>query len=322
MKISKYIGLALCCGMFASCEMKETPVPLPPAGEAENAEVNMGSNYASQIFFDLETGKAVSQNLKADWDLGFEADAEGFHIVMNTGKSMFSYNAGTNNFETADTAGKMAVKLYDVPSGNLDSTAIGDWRTAKNVYFIDRGYDASANHIGYKKIQFLNVDAHSFEFKMSDLNGDNLVQKKIDKDSNYNFVFLSMTTGNTAKVEPPKKDWDIVFTQYTYIFFEPEFMPYLVTGCLLNRYNTTGAKDSLVTFASIDLAKAEETTLSKSIDVIGYDWKTFNGTKYSVNSAMNYVIKNRHGNYYKLHFLDFYSPTGEKGNPVFEFQKL
>jgi len=314
--------VVVCCGLFASCEMKETPVPPLPPGEAVTSDVSMGGSYAYQVFFDLETNTAVSKNQKVDWDLGFEASAEGFHVVLNTGKSMFAYDSGTSDFNAADSAGKKVHKLYDVSSGNLDSTAIGDWRTDKHVFFIDRGYDPNANALGFKKIQVLSVDDHTYQVKMSNLDGSGLVEKTLEKDSAYNFMFLSLESGNLATVEPPKTKWDIAFTQYTTIFYDPDFLPYLVTGCLINRYHTSAAADSVTAFGSIDQAAASGLTFATTIDVIGYDWKTFDGTRYTVNPAKNYVIKNRNGYYYKLHFLDFYGVTGEKGNPVFEFQRL
>lgn len=320
----QWIGFAWTMALLHSCDIKEKGLPKPVVvpSDAVITQVSMGATYQYQIFYDLEGNRVVSQNLKVAWDLGFEASADGFHIILNTGKSMFAYNSGSSNFETADTAGKLNQMLYDVPSGNPDSTAIGDWRVAKNVFFIDRGYDASGNHLGYKKVQFLSVDANAYDIEMADLNGANNIQKTISKDSAYNYVSLSFTTGEVVTVEPVKTSWDIVFTQYTHIFYEPAFTPYLVTGCLLNRYKTSAAKDTVTAFNVIDLAFAQKAALNISINEIGYDWKTFNGTKYTTNPNWIYLIKNRSGNYFKLHFLDFYNATGEKGNPLFEFQKL
>ena len=321
---AKWLLLAILIGSLCSCEVAEKgiPKPVPAPTNAVTSQVSMGATYDYQIYYDLETNKAVSQNLKSIWDVAFEASSDGFHVILNTSKSMFAHNSGTNNFDAADTAGKLNTLLYDASSGNLDSTAIGDWRSAKNVYFIDLGYDASGNHLGYKKLQILSSDATSYEVKMASLDGSDMIQKVVTKDSNYNFMFMSLTGGTMVTVEPPKNTWDLAFTQYVTIFYDPGLLPYLVTGCLLNHYQTSGAKDSLIAFDSVNLNFVQSDTLSKTIDVIGYDWKTYNGTKYTTNSAMIYFIKNRNGHYFKLHFLDFYNQSGEKGNPMFEFQQL
>lgn len=320
---AKYLLLVMLVGTLYSCEKAETGIPRPvqQPTAAVSAQVSMGSSYQYQIYYDLETNTAVSQNTKFSWDVGFEASADGYRVILNDSKSSFAYNSGTNNFETADTAGHIKTLLYDVSSGNLDSTAIGDWRTDKNVFFINLGKDANGLNLGYKKLQILSVSDTSYEIKMASLDGSNLVQKVIKKDSAYNFMFVTLSTGDLISVEPPKDAWDVVFTQYTTIFYDPEFLPYSVTGCLLNRYQTTGAKDSLTDFATIDLDFVKKATLTSAIDIVGYDWKTYNGV-YTTNPKMIYFIKNRHGIYFKLHFLDFYNQAKEKGNPSFEFQQL
>lgn len=144
----------------------------------------------------------------------------------------------------------------------------------------------------------------------------------VPKDSLYNFSFLSLSgAGAVISVEPPKHDWDLVFSQYTYIFHDP-FQPYLVTGCLLNRYQTTAARDTLSTFSDITFQSLGTFNLVNSIDIIGYDWKAFDGVSYITDPMINYIILDQHGYYYKLHFLDFYDAGGVKGNPKWEFQRL
>lgn len=321
-----YIGcFSFLAAALSSCEIEEKAVPKPIVKPGvENNEVAMGNNYKYQIFFDLETNKAVAQNAKKIWDLGFECGADGFHVVLNSSKSMFAYNTHVTDFASlTDTAGKLGAKHWDVSSGDLDSTAIGDWRSAGEVYVIDRGYDEDANQQGYKKVQFMQVDATTYRIKMADINGSNLLEKTVTKNDDYNFIFISLTDGETVTVEPPKDTWDIVFTQYTHVFEEESGpLPYLVTGCLLNRYKTAAIKDTTNTFSNISLEIAEGTTFSEAVNTIGYDWKTYTGSTYVVNKDWNYVIKNRKGFYYKMHFISFFNTSGEKGSPSFEYQKL
>jgi hypothetical protein len=134
---------------------------------------------------------------------------------------------------------------------------------------------------------------------------------------------MSLSDGQTVAVEPPKDTWDIAFTQYTHVFEEESGpLPYLVTGCLLNRYKTVAIKDTVNIFSDISLAGAESATFSNAINTIGYDWKTYTGSTYVVNKSWNYVIRNRNGFYYKMHFISFFNTSGEKGSPSFEYQQL
>ncbi len=283
----------------------------------------MESNYKWQFFYDLKTNTVVGQNLKTVWDLGFETSANGYRIILNTSKAMFVRNTGIVNFSgVSDTTDFATNKRWDEASGSLDSTAIGDWRNANNVYVIDRGYNETGVHQGFQKIQFQSVNENKYVVRFSQLNGTGDITMQIDKDSVYNFAFLSFTTGNTIIVEPPKVTWDLEFTQYTHIFYDPPVTPYLVTGCLLNRFNTTAKKDSLLTFSEINFSTVENFILSSNINTIGYDWKIFANGTYITHTHLNYIIKDSEGFYYKLHFIDFYNNSGAKGNPKWEFQQL
>jgi hypothetical protein len=236
---------------------------------------------------------------------------------------MFARNTGSTDFSAVtDTNGFELNKSWDVPSGNLDSTAIGDWRNKNEVYLIDRGYTETGAHLGFRKIQFLSLDASKFTIRFAELNGNGETTLEIPKDSVYNFTFFTFSGGGkTLIVEPPKKDWDLVFTQYTHIFYDP-FTPYLVTGCLLNRYNTTAVRDHSTNFHEINFEAISRNIFSNHINTIGYEWKSFNGTTYITHPELNYLIKDQDGFYYKLHFIDFYSSTGIKGNPTWEYQEL
>ncbi len=324
MILSKYtLIISACLFLLFSCKKEELPVPAHDPGNVTTATVNMESNYKWQLFYDLKTNTVVGQNLKTSWDLGFEATSSGYRIILNTSKAMFARNTGNTDFTAiTDTIGFAVNKKWDEASGNLDSTAIGDWRTTNNVYVIDRGYNETGVHQGFRKIQFQTEDANKYIVRFSQLNGTGDVTLQINKDSTYNFQFLSFNTSNVLIVEPPKATWDLEFTQYTHIFYDIPPIPYLVTGCLLNRHNTTAIMDSLVTFASIDLPSAENYILSPNINTIGYNWKTYTGGVFVTRPQMNYIIKDSEGFFYKLHFIDFYNDSGIKGNPKWEFQQL
>jgi hypothetical protein len=307
-----------------SCKKDELPVPAHNPGNVVTATVNMESNYKWQLFYNLKTNTVVSQNLKTTWDLGFETTENGYRIILNTSKAMFVRNTNNINFTSInDTLGFSANKKWDEASGNLDSTAIGDWRNTNIAYIIDRGYDESGVHQGFRKIQFQLVDANKYLVRFSKLNGTEDVTLQINKDSTYNFTFLSFNSNNTIIVEPPKSTWDLEFTQYTHIFYdEIPVKPYLVTGCLLNRYKTSAKMDSLNSFAAINLTYAQNYILSPNINTVGYNWKTYINGTYITNTKMNYIVKSNEDLYYKLHFIDFFNNSGVKGSPKWEFQKL
>lgn len=308
--------------ILSSCVKEELPVPKHDPGNVITNTVNMGSNYKWQVYFNLKNNTVVGENLKTIWDLGFETSSDGYRIILNSSKAMYAAKINQTDFNlVTDTVGFSAIKDFDSPTGNMEQTAIGDWRLIPNqVYLIDRGYNELGSHQGFRKIVFQSVDDYSYTVRFSQLNGSGETTLQIPKNNNYNFTFLSFTTSSTVMVEPPKKDWDIVFTQY----LEELSTPYLVAGCLLNRYKTTAKADSITTFNSINYDFAFCQLLSSNSNVIGYDWKEYNFTtsSYLVFPNKNYIIQDQNGFYYKLHFIEFYNNSGIKGNPTFEFQEL
>ncbi len=74
---------------LSSCKKDELPVPKHLAGNVITSTANLESTYKWQIYYDLETNTVVGQNPKALWDLGFETSTDGFHVILNTSKTMF-----------------------------------------------------------------------------------------------------------------------------------------------------------------------------------------------------------------------------------------
>lgn len=320
----KVTFIALISILLFSCERKETPVPAYNRGNAITAVAEMGPDYKYQVWFNLDRNQVVSTNQKTAWDLGFECNGSGFHIVLNTSKSMRAYRTDfTDLTQVNDTAGLGTHGTCDDPGGNLDSTAIGNWQTG-NVYVINRGYNELAQQQGYYKLKINSVSATEYTIEYADLyGGSGNFTATVTKDVTRSFVHYSLGTHARVPVEPAKDDFDLCFTQYTHIFYSP-FQYYLVTGALINRYNTRVASIPGKYFNDITLADTTTHAFSVAQNAIGYDWKTYTiaTNVYTVDVNKCYIIGTSQGFYYKLHFIDFYNSLGVKGYPKFEYQKL
>ena len=321
MKVKNIIYILSLSTIYISCLKEEIPIE-PQIRTANVSQVNMGSDYGLQIYFNLENNSIVKQNIKTDWDIAFESSIDGWHIILNSSVASSVANTENTNFNSViDTTGTNW--KWDVPNGNLDSTAIGDYRNNNEVYIINRGYDINGNLIGFKKITFDNISGNEYEIHYADLDGNNENSIIIPKDSSVNFIGFSFTTNSIVDIEPNKENWDLLFTQYTHIFQNP-LMPYLVTGVIINRNNTSISSDNVNVYDEINSSNIDSYVFNNEIDFIGYDWKTydFNSGNYVVDQNSNYIIKTNVGFYYKLHFIDFYDDAGLKGSPKFEYQKL
>jgi hypothetical protein len=320
-----FLTLFIAVLFLSSCEKDELPVPPHPPGNILTEQVEMGAYYPDQIWFDIETGTEVSRNHKNDWDLAFECNNPGWRITLNSASNAFIAPTGKIDINTViDTVG--LVWQWGASSGNLDSTAIGDWKTTPQIYVLDRGKNELGGHLGFTKLMIDSVNTDDFFFRFSDLTGNTWTSATVSKDSSYIFSYFSLKSGGQqVTIAPPKKDWDIVFTQYTHTFHDMNPpVSYLVTGVLLNPYLTYSAKCFDKEFSKITNNDILNYTFNNKQDNIGYDWKFYDFSQgyYVTLTKKNYIFKSHSGKMYKIHFLDWYNTKGEKGSPTFEYSEL
>lgn len=316
----KKVLLIVLIPILGSCFKKEIPVE-KPASDATTVQVELGGNYANQIYYDLETNSVLRQNNREVWDLAFEAGDNGFHILLNESRIMAAALSNETDI-TALTSDAGLTYTWDFHTGNLDSTAIGDWQSLGKVYAIDLGTGLSGANLGKKKLKVISVNTTEYQIQFADLNSSTIQTFTIPKSTTAGFTYFSMSgSGSLKDIEPDKGTWDLVFTAYCHVF--DIHTPYSVVGVLSNRYGVK-VQEVSVPFDEMKYSDIVESTFEDRINVIGYDWKTYNfdnGT-YVVNSNRTFVVKTVLGRYYKLRFVDYYDQNGVKGAPKFELQEL
>lgn len=320
--VRKAFCLLLAFPLLTACEQEELPGPVYDRGDVSTAQVAMGPTYKQQIWFDLGTNRVVKTNARTDWDLAFDCGPDGPWVYLNSSLVMQAAVTNTTDFNAVKSAAGLTFNV-DAPSGNRDSLAIGDWRQHGKVFIIDRGYNENGSALGFRKIQLLGLKNGVFSLRYANLNGTGEDTAYIAKDAAYNTTAFSFTTRQAVQIEPPKTDYDLCFTVYTHVFYNP-YMLYSVNGVLLNPYQTEAARAPETDFTAVTAATMAQYTYSSAKNYIGYSWKDyiFADNRYVVNPLKNYVVKDSEGFYYKLHFTGFYDDQGQKGAPKFEFRKL
>lgn len=331
MKLVPYILISALSLSFVSCEKEESPVTLPPATGAQHGRVNMGEDYTTQVFWDLETNAVVKSSSGEAWDLSFEASTDGYRVSMNGGKGINLYNTHTTDFGavTALPPGMKETSWgYDDSKGQPSGNYIGNWWTAATQTAAEEVFIAKVGDFDYFKFQPLTVSDAAYTFKVSRLEEAAGTVVTLLKEAGFNKVYYSFEKGPVAQLDPPQAAWDLVFTRYRYIYRDylgPGLdFPYMISGALLNPYKVTAGADSNVNFGDANLARAEAATFTNNTDAIGgFSWKTYDFDKgrYIINPRIVYYIRNRNGKLFKMHFLDFYL-NGVKGNPSFETERL
>lgn len=306
--------------VLGSCFKKEIPVDKPVSG-AETSQVVIGSDYANQIYYDLETNSIIRQNNREVWDLAFEAGDNGFHVLLNGSKIMAAALSSETDM-TALTSDAGLTYGWDYPSGDWDSTVLNNWQSVGKVYAIDLGLSVTGVSLGKKKLKIVSVSDTEYQIQFADLSSTSIQTATIPKSATAGFTYFSMSgNGSVIDLEPNKETWDLLFTNYCHVF--DSHTPYSVVGILSNRY---GVKVQEVTtpFASLKYSDIVEANFEDRLDVIGYDWKTydFDNGNYIIGSNRTFVVKTINGRYFKMRFIDFYDDNGVKGAPKFELQEL
>lgn len=325
--------------VLSSCFKEDEKITLVRPGDVSIRVIEMLPDYSIQTYFNLSSGEVVSANPKDSWDIGLTCGQDDFTLLLNTARFIKIAHTESDNFDVTYTTDGF-VWQFDESTGNPLGNAIGKWwdSTAtgpvsrREVLLVDRGIDADGLPAGYIKIQpLLNPSTGEVSIRIANLNGSDERTFSFTKVDGLRYVAMSFENGqNAVQPEPPKTDWDLLFTQYTTLLFTDtgEPYPYLVTGVLINDTIVSAVMDSITPFESIDRYYTENLVLSKQRDVIGYNWKKIVGdveigdVSYLPILKMVYIIKNSDGDFFKLRFVDFYNELGQKGYPTFEYQKL
>ena len=308
--------------LFFSCEKEELAILPHLPGNILSKEIELGIDYRNQVFYDLGSNSVMSNNLKTDWDLGFQSSNDGFHIILNS--STYSSLAHVDNSLFSDSISTSNLSwTWDNPSGNLDSTAFGDYREKSGFFVIDRGYNINASLRGFKKISIDSITSEFYQISYANLDNSDFNSVKVFKNPQVNFTSFSFSQNDVVNIQPLTDDWDLIFTQYTHLFDDPTTPAYLVTGVLSN-YDVMVAKDTSYSFDEITYDMLSNFNFNSDCDAIGYNWKdySFDLGSYTINSSINYILKDKQQKYFKLRFTDFYNSDGDKGYPTFELQEL
>ncbi len=323
MRTLHVIPLIAISAMQSSCMKEELPVPAHPRGDAREIQVCMGPGYQNQLWLRLTTGEVISANPKTAWELSFECAPEGWRIRLNGSRLMTAWDIGPVDIaQPSDTSGMHLWRRIDAPSGDPDSTAFGDWRGMNHVYVVDLGYNSLGQQLGFRKVRPLSVDAATYVIQVAHLDGSGMQTITVGKDPARNDAHFSFANG-VVTIAPPRGDWDLVFTQYTHQFYEP-FLPYIVSGVLIDGGSTRVARIPSASFELVTLSDTLSNPFSQERDAIGFDWKeySFDTGSYNVDADIVYIIEDATGFFHKLHFLDFYNELGQVGCPRFAVQAL
>lgn len=320
------LGLTLVLGL-SSC-FKEKPIPQPYINNSGDIHVaNMGENYTTQLYFNMQTQVFVDSNSKYAFDLAFDCEQGSYNIWLNGANLSQVCHTGKYNFSEASFADTVSKGWREeLGSGVPADNAIGVWgsypMSNKEIFIVNQGEDSDGNHLGFKKMQIGDCVGDSYNVTFCDMDGSNMHSVAVPRKANRNKVFLSFTDLQTHDFEPDYDNWDILFTQYS-VYFPAQNLPYKVTGVLTNPHKTLAYfMDSTSDYDNIKLDSVQPSRFTTAQDNIGFEWKVYIGfLEYAVNPKRVYIVKS--GNhYYKMRFIKFSNNLNQKGFPEFQYDEL
>lgn len=336
MKLVPFATLLFLTMLMHSCFEEDQAVPpYVPPGDVETISIP-NSIYTHQIYFDFSSGLIVASNENIEWVLAFECLDTGFHIRVNSADLWGLAHTGSTDISLDFSEGKGYTWKSDKSDGNPDSTAVGEWvsflggETAYTNEVMLLGKYDGIDYTVEKKVQFIHVDELSFKFLVSDpvLSSPDTVE--VLKNELLNNVHYSFENNELKQLEPPKSDWDILFTQYFTILFtdEGDPAPYYVRGVWQNPYGLESALDTITPFSDVNASNALDNEFSLVQDAIGHDWKSVevdqatNSAEYRVRPGYTYIVRDKERALYKFRFTSYFNQSGEKGYPSIEYSLL
>lgn len=293
---------------------------LTSSAQVVSDSVTMGSGYSNQVFYQLSTGNKTIANA-ADWDLQFFSSLFSASIRVNSGFDVELYAAAstdTSNFTTA-TLDTSSLTILRDGYATWETDAFTSQATGHPNYGWG-AYQGLGNLVGlkvyaikltsgvFKKIWIKEFKTSgTITFTVADLDGSNSFTKTINR-STYSakrHFYYDVENDSIYDSEPGKTDWELVFRKYS-DQAGPQY--YNVTGALTN----DGLAIAQVNNTSIADAQANWNThtYDSTINIIGYDWKSFNmGTfSWDITDSLSYIMKDYTGDVYQLVF------TGTSGS--------
>jgi len=358
--MKKLLFLSIALLSLASCSNDDdNPVEIPTVGATLQPTVG-GANQPNQVYLDLSAEESKSVN-RATWDFGFSTGSE-FRVVINGSLKMAVKQLSTSDItlpqeSDADVAVGAGTTLasngyVDNPTGVLAGagagigTAIAEVSATdadNKVYLVNLGFAVSTTKPavgsvsvdgdarGWKKVRILR-SGNGYKIQYADLDSATFTEKTIAKETDFNFTFFSLASGNTVSVEPQKTKWDLNFTTFTNYLNAGSEVTYGYSDFITsNAKGGTQVYQVLVAdggaYADFTKAKVVEANFTASVTdqrIIGANWRSGGGPTSlpSIRTDRFYVVKDEAGNYYKVKFLAMTNDAGERGYPTLEYAIL
>lgn len=294
---------------------------LPVHAQVQDS-IKMMPGYTNESYYSLSNGEEANVD-NTNWDIAFDLSGYGSSVRSNehTGTEVHLYSG--SDWATVDTTGMTWDSYHNSETswseGSFDQSADpsdpfdlgwGSYNVVTHQITGTRIYIVKLASGDYKKIMIESLISGVYTFKHADVDGANEVTNTVTKADYFdkNFAYYSIANDIVIDREPANTTWDIVFTKYV-----AELGPgtyYGVTGVLSNN----GVHVREANGVAPASANFYDYAVDSVINVIGWDWKSFNMTtfSYDIASDLSYFVEDQSGDIWHIVFSGFEgSATGK-----------
>ncbi|MEL7122271.1 MAG: HmuY family protein [Bacteroidota bacterium] len=292
--------------------------------------VSTGPSYGNMVFYSFQEG-TIASHAHTTWDIAFAVTPGGGGVFVNEAAGIDPrggnmpevklYLPTGTDYATVDTTGMTRIFNNEV---DWNEGGFNHVKSAQNPFDLGWGnYNPESRNVNgsrvfvlklrddtFKKIEIQSLISGVYTFRYADLDGNNEEVKTLSK-SDYpgkSLAFFSIVDGNGYDFEP--ESWDLMFTPYTTPIAEgPVTLDYQVMG-VLSGVGVEVARLEGVDPDTVNYINYED-QYSDTLDVIGYDWKSFDRISFEwiMPSDRVYFVKTIDNNLWKLIFTDFEGST-------------
>ncbi|MEN3039988.1 MAG: HmuY family protein [Bacteroidia bacterium] len=310
-------------GLFTGCRRPEKPWKLPESAGGRLIEANVGSEYDTVAFVNLELGE-VMKTPRTAWDMVLRPKGAAYELWLNAAMYAFAVEVSESQWQQPlDPA-----RLYGWKCDLADTAALLPLRREEVRFLvIDRDRSESfyrTSQQRYRKVR-LHWEGSTIHILSTGLAGGDTARWQFPIDTAVRYISLDRG-GESVRVSPPWRA-DLVLTRYIHPFYDQpeEFRWYPVLGALIGEgVQAAVVQTAQIPYEQMDFAKAQQLSFSTRRNAIGYDWKRydFNTGTYVIDFSRYFILRVNELSLYKLRFIDFYDAQGRKGCIRIEYEPI
>ncbi len=288
--------------------------------KAQEITVNtsMGAGYTNQVYYKISTDTATPFAANS-WDIAFLRESnlnQAIRVNGSIGIEVFEASNTPSDWNNIDVTNQSSwIQLYNSDTDWNNGAFMKGSNNAPPFGFGWGSYNPVTHHITgsiifvlkyadgtYRKL-IIEDYFGAYTFKYSTWTGsawsaDQTATVANSSNPNNKYNYYSFTTNAEVVAELATTDWDFVFTRY-YTEVAPNTQ-YLVTGVLHSSEVTVAQNEEVG-----GMPANPSLTYSADINIIGYDWKSFTGSGFSVNSDRAFYVKYADDTIYRIYFTAF-----------------